>query len=85
MTRFIGALLLICLFMGAAKMAIALLAVAFIFCLLWGALFRPAQAFGFIAFLVLAKLAETYPVTLLAILAIGAINLGRDKNHSDEK
>ncbi len=74
-----------CLFMAAARMAIALLTVAFLFCLLWGALFRPAQAFGFIAFLVLAKLAEAYPVTLLVILAIGAINLGRDKNRSDSK
>ena len=77
--RFVGMFVLLCVFMAAARMAIAVLALVFLVSLLWGALNRPAQAFGFMAFLVLAKLAEVYPASLLAVLAICAIITCRKK------
>ena len=77
--RFVGILLLLFLFLAAARLAVVVLALVFLVSLLWGALNRPAQAFSFMAFLVLAKLAEVYPASLLAVLAICAIITCRKK------
>lgn len=49
-------------------MAIAIVTMVFLVSLLWGALSQPGRAFGFLAMLILLKVAEIYPATLLALL-----------------
>lgn len=70
MMRAIGVFILLCVFMSAARMAIVALTLAFLISLLWGVLYRPGRAFGFLAMLVVLKLAEAYPAVLLAVLAV---------------
>lgn len=76
--RLIGILLLLCLCAVAARV----LMWAFLIVLLWGVLTHPGRTFGFVAFLVIAKLAESHPAiigTTLLILAIVA-QLSSPKN-----
>ncbi len=50
-----------CVILAAAKVAIAILAVAILLILIWGAIFRPAQTYGFIATCLIVSLISRYP------------------------
>lgn len=56
--RFIGIFLLLGIFVAAARMAIIALILVFLVSLLWGVFNRPERTFGFLAMLVMLKLAE---------------------------
>lgn len=47
--KLVATLLVCCLIVAAAKASIAILFAACILSLIWGAMFRPAQTFGFMA------------------------------------
>lgn len=47
--KLVATLLVCCLIVAAAKVSIALLFAACVLSLIWGAMFRPAQTFGFMA------------------------------------
>lgn len=68
-----------CLFMAAARMAIVIVTIVFLVLLLWGVLSQPGRAFGFLVMLVLLKVAEIYPATLLALLAAALIICAKQK------
>lgn len=76
--RFLGIFLLLCLAMAAARLAIVALTMTFLISLLWGALTRPAQAFGFMAMLIFMKLADAYPAILLVVLLLVAVGTWRE-------
>jgi hypothetical protein len=65
-----------CLILAAAKAAIAVLAIAIMLALLWGAIFRPAQTYGFIATCLIVSLFSRYPgwcLILIAMAILGAL------------
>ena len=71
--KLVATLLVCCLVVAAAKASIAILFAACILSLVWGAMFRPAQTFGFIGLCLLSALLQRYPGWCLAMAAIGLI------------
>jgi hypothetical protein len=59
-----------CFIVAAAQASIAIIFAICILCLVWGAMFRPAQTFGFIGICILVTLFSRYPGWCLAGTAI---------------
>ena len=80
MMRFVGIFVLLCMFMAAARMAIVTMTLVFLVSLLWGAYNQPKRVRGFLAMLVLLRVAEVYPATLLIVLIV-LVATGRRTKH----
>jgi hypothetical protein len=59
-----------CLILAAAKAAITVLAIAILLALIWGAIFRPAQTYGFLATCLIISLFNRYPGWCLLTTAL---------------
>ena len=59
-----------CVILAAAKVTIAVLAIATLLILIWGAIFRPAQTYGFIATCLIVSLFNHYPGWCLVTIAM---------------
>lgn len=65
-----------CVILAAAQATIAVLAITLLLLLRWGAIFRPAQTYGFIAICLIISLFSRYPgwclVTIVLVILFTA-------------
>lgn len=59
-----------CVILAAAKVTFAVLAIATLLILIWGAIFRPAQTYGFIATCFIVSLLGRYPGWCLLMIGM---------------
>ena len=59
-----------CVILAAAQATIAVLAIATLLALMWGAIFRPAQTYGFIATCLVVSLFSRYPGWCMVMIAL---------------
>ncbi|MCO4092870.1 MAG: hypothetical protein HEQ34_13100 [Sphingorhabdus sp.] len=71
--KFLATLFICCVILAAAKATIVILAIAILFALVWGAIFRPAQTYGFIATCFIVSLFSRYPGWCLAAIVLVAV------------
>ena len=62
-----------CVILAAAKVTIAVLAIATLLILIWGAIFRPAQTYGFIATCLIISLVGRYPSWCIVVIALAIL------------
>lgn len=62
-----------CVILAAAKVTFAVLAIATLLILIWGAIFRPAQTFGFIATCLIISLISRYPGWCLISISMAIV------------
>ena len=78
-----------CVIIAAAKATIAIFAIATLLALVWGAIFRPAQTYGFIATCLITSLVSRYPgwclVTIALVVLVTAVRRfpAESKNSAD--
>jgi hypothetical protein len=78
--------LVCCVIIAAAKATIAVMTIAALLMLLWGAIFRPAPTFGFLGACLIVMLFDRYPgwsLSLLAVTAMGAKLVDRNISQVD--
>jgi hypothetical protein len=68
-----GFLLAACIVLTLIRYAMAALFVAFIAMLLWGALTRPRETFGFVSLCLLSSIAKAHPALCIVGLGLAAI------------